>query len=504
MNSIPFPAAPAAVCVVRLLLAATFALAGAAKLRDSEGTAAMLRAFGVPAKSAPVFAVALWVADLAVAAALLPSFSSQWAGAAGAFLLAVFTAVIAVNLALGKRPECRCFGAMSTAPINSWTVARNMLLLAMAVLAASRPAGPEYSTIAAWLSENTLAAILGATAFGFAASQTFLTFQIIRQEGRILLRLEELSGIGKKAPAQSAPASRAGLPIGTPAPTFQLQSLAGDTVTQANLLKSGRSLLLLFVHPSCGPCNALLPDAIQWQTDAANRLLVALVSEGKAEENRKIFSAHPPGSVFLQKGHEVSDAFRAYGTPNAVLVDPSGRVASYVAGGADAIKKLVASMQARPRHAVNMQGLPAPLFTAKTNRGELLELTSFRGEEVLVLFWNPNCGFCRAAAHDLSAWDRAKDRPALVLISPGADPALDALGFRSPVLLDDTGGISRSFNISGTPMAVLVSSDGVIASAPIAGKDAILAFLHEWRKPSVHVRSSIGEYLRFQNHATGQ
>src|SRR5687767_10184803 len=99
--------------VARLLLAAVFFLAAATKLVDRAGARRAAVDFGVPAAVARPFAFILPLAELAVAGALLPGASARW-GALGALaLLLVFVAAIALNLARGRKPDCRCFGQLS-------------------------------------------------------------------------------------------------------------------------------------------------------------------------------------------------------------------------------------------------------------------------------------------------------------------------------------------------------------------------------------------------------
>jgi hypothetical protein len=52
-------------------------------------------------------------------------------------LIGGFTVLIGVRLAQGRRPPCACFGRMSTRPIGPGTLARNVVLLALAVVAAT-------------------------------------------------------------------------------------------------------------------------------------------------------------------------------------------------------------------------------------------------------------------------------------------------------------------------------------------------------------------------------
>ena len=111
--------------LARLLLAGVFIVAGAAKLADRTGSRQGIIDFGVPATLAAPLGILLPLAELAVAAALIPTATAWW-GAVGALgLLLVFVLGIAVNLARGRKPDCRCFGQLHSAPAGWKTLARN-------------------------------------------------------------------------------------------------------------------------------------------------------------------------------------------------------------------------------------------------------------------------------------------------------------------------------------------------------------------------------------------
>jgi hypothetical protein len=57
---------------------------------------------------------------------------------AAAALLVAFTALLIVRLSQGRRPPCACFGSLSSKPIGWIDVARNTLLLAIAVAITTR------------------------------------------------------------------------------------------------------------------------------------------------------------------------------------------------------------------------------------------------------------------------------------------------------------------------------------------------------------------------------
>jgi len=78
---------------------------------------------------------------------------------------------------------------------------------------------------------------------------------------------------------------------------------------------------------------------------------------------------------------------------------------------------------------------------------------------------------------DLKAWeeDRPTDAPQLLVVSTGTVDAHRRMGFRSPVVLDETFASGFAFHVSGTPAAVLVDAQGKIASGVATGAPAVFA-----------------------------
>jgi uncharacterized membrane protein YphA (DoxX/SURF4 family) len=130
----------AALLSLRLLLACVFVVAGLAKLADLAGSRRAAVEFGVPERLAGVVGVGLPVCELAVAAALLVSVSARFGALV---LLGVFVAGVSVALVRGTEADCHCFGQLHSAPVGWRTLARNVLLAAMAgfVVLARHPDG---------------------------------------------------------------------------------------------------------------------------------------------------------------------------------------------------------------------------------------------------------------------------------------------------------------------------------------------------------------------------
>jgi peroxiredoxin/uncharacterized membrane protein YphA (DoxX/SURF4 family) len=505
--------------ITRVLLAGVFSVAGVAKLADRAGSRQALRDFGVPAALATPLGVLLPLTELAVALALVPA-TTAWAGAVGALaLLLLFLVAISVTLAQGRTPDCHCFGQLSSTPVGWPTFVRNGVLAALAGVVVWHGPHEVGPSAIGWLRALTPAQCValggGMIVLGLLAAQGWVLLHLMRQHGRLLLRLDALEArlrAGGLAPLPAAPAAMPGLPIGAPAPGFRLTGLAGETRTLEALRAPGQPVLLLFTDPQCGACTALLPEVGRWQREHAAQLTVALVSRGTVAANRAKVAAHGVTHVLLQTDQEVAKAYQATGTPTAVLVRPDGTIGSPLAPGTGAIAALVAQAVGQPttlpilpattngrcphcgqRHDHHQNGhgvapVPSPPpavpigASAPTLRfpdltGTLIELTAFRDRPTLVLFWHPGCGFCQQMLPDVQAWeaDPPLGAPQLLVVSAGTVEANQALGLRAPVVLDQGFRAGRAFGATGTPSAVLVDAQGHIAAPVAVGAAAVLA-----------------------------
>ena len=88
--------------------------------------------FGVPAWSAR----AVPYVELVLGAVLIVGAGRPFAAWLAAVLLLGFTVMMVFLFAQRRRPPCACFGARSSKPIGAWSIVRNLLLIALAVVAA--------------------------------------------------------------------------------------------------------------------------------------------------------------------------------------------------------------------------------------------------------------------------------------------------------------------------------------------------------------------------------
>lgn len=451
----------------RVLLAAVFAVAAAGKLLDLEGTRDALRAFGAPRSLVVPLALLLPVAELAVAALLVPTPSAV-VGAAGALaLLLAFSAAIAANLARGHTPDCHCFGSFGSAPAGQRTLARNGALAAVAALTLAGSLAEPGTATFAWAGDLSGAEVV-AVALGIAlavvvaaGAAAFLT--LLRSYGSVLVRLGRLEEALGAAGYELGGTEPPGLEPGDEAPGFTLEDLTGESeVTLRELLGPGLPVLLVFTSPGCAACEALMPDLAGWQVAHADRLTVAVVAEGEPDELRVHAEHRGLRRVLADADGELYDAYEAAGTPSAVLVAPDGAIGSRLAVGPSRIVELVAGVLDSPGLPV---GAPAPPLDGLQSGGESL-----------VVLWNPDCGHCSAMREELVAWAAEADdaAPRLVVVSGGTEERLRAEGFATAVL-DPDWSTGRALGATGTPTAVLVDAEGRIASELLVGAQAILA-----------------------------
>ena len=141
----------ALVFAARVLLAALFTVAGLAKLADRAGTRKTVEDFGVRSRAAGALAVALPVLELTVAGLLLPASTALYGALGALVLLGLFTGAIAWSLARGRAPDCHCFGQLHSAPASSKTLARNVVLLAVAAFALAGSLAEPPASAVAWI-----------------------------------------------------------------------------------------------------------------------------------------------------------------------------------------------------------------------------------------------------------------------------------------------------------------------------------------------------------------
>ena len=339
--------------------------------------------------------------------------------------------------------------------------------------------------------------LLGALLFG-VVSLAWLLVQALRQQGRLLLRIEALEQRAGGLDAPVVDPARGGLPLATAFPPFRLPDLEGEEV---GLEDFETRVLLVHWSPECGFCREIAADLARVQTDLRRRRTeLVLVSYGSPESNRALLEAHGLRCpVLLQPDGATVEGFARMGTPVAYLLDEKGRVAKPVAVGAREVpvlaeeaaggRRRLASERPLAESRIEREGLksgtPAPPFEPPDLAGGEVSLTEHRGRRVLLVFSDPECGPCDALLPDLARLerDRRDDGLAVVVVSRG-EPAenrrkAEASGVEFPIVIQPGWKLSKKYGIFATPVAFLVDEEGVIERDVARGPTEILALARE-------------------------
>jgi len=334
----------------------------------------------------------------------------------------------------------------------------------------------------------------------FVALGAWLGFQLVRQNGRILLRLEAIERRLTARPTEPRREPEA-LPVGSLAPEFELPDLAGASHKLSEF--RGKDLLLLFFNPKCGFCTKMGADLAALSIEGANGSAIPIVvTTGNAEANRKLVVQHGIRcTVLLQEQMEVATQYRAQGTPMGYRIDAEGRIASELAIGAEPLLELATAArnpassrnQVSAKHGkqpdpslarsrLNRDGLKAgavaPEFQLPRIDGGELSLANLRGERVLLVFSDPNCGPCDELAPRLQELHEARpDLQVLVISRRDADATrakANSLGLTFPIVVQKQWEVSLKYGMFATPIGYLIDEQGVLLSDVAVGVEPIL------------------------------
>ncbi len=334
-----------------------------------------------------------------------------------------------------------------------------------------------------------------------------ILYQAVKQQGRLLLRLDELdhhlthAGLGA-GPATST--GQGGLEVGTPVSSPSVPDPDGRLIS----LEDFRSKRVLLVHsnPDCAFCELLASDPAQFQADLrTSKVQLVLASSEDAKSNRELALEHGltcPILLMPDDGPLARETFTDQGTPVAYLLDEQGKVAQPVAVGGDEILALARGVignrakrirlpgerplsQSRIERKGLKAGTIAPAFRLPDLRAGTVALEDYRGRSVLLVFSDSHCGPCEELAPHLVRIHReCRDGGLVVLMVTRGDVAkngrkADRYGFEFPVVLQDRWRLSKECGIFAMPVAFLIDEEGIIMRDVAQGVAEILGLVPE-------------------------
>jgi peroxiredoxin/uncharacterized membrane protein YphA (DoxX/SURF4 family) len=480
--------------IIRVILAALLVMAGVAKLADLKGAEKAARGFGVTGQLAKIGPVLLSAAEIILGAMLLfPSVS--WFGAIGAAaLLLIFIGMMAYQWSKGQAPDCHCFGQLHSEPVGVKSIIRNVIFLGLAIVPVLRgPAGQGLALQS--VTAEMAPTILGTLGVIMLAGALLYLRKIVETQDELRRRLDVIDVISRDGTAidhDHATDPNQGLPIGSPLPAFELRDLNGVISSTRELVSRGTGMLFFFVSPTCEPCQVMLPEFARWTEELAGRVQCLFISSGSENDNRKKFDSLDSAHIFLDEDRPFALSVGGRWTPTALYVDSKGKVASHIAAGDIAIEELVDKLKAAPldspftyfangsHHGRGLKiGVETPDFSLREINGGEIGKQNLLGKRTLITFWSPTCPHCSAFLDEFKTWEqgRKNGEPNVILVSDGEIEEHKALQLGSPVVLDKGYKTAAKLGMFGTPSAVLVDENGIIATETAVGASNIWALL---------------------------
>lgn len=132
---------------------------------------------------------------------------------------------------------------------------------------------------------------------------------------------------------------------------------------------------------------------------------------------------------------------------------------------------------------------PAPGFSLPEVDGAQVDLQSYRGRPVLLVFWTASCGICQRELPLLSELEPEFRNHRIQLLAIHLGPTDEAREYMSTnhidlkSLSDSDGTVGKAYRVGGVPKLVLIDADGRIRhdTSGWIGQNTLVDWMQEFR-----------------------
>jgi methylamine dehydrogenase accessory protein MauD len=161
---------------------------------------------------------------------------------------------------------------------------------------------------------------------GLLVSQIILWTVVIAMAAVILGLSRQIGVLHERVAPLGALTIDRGPQVGEKSPIFEIPDLRGKLIRVGGANESGRSLLVIFVSPTCPVCKKLLPTIKSIALAERRWLDVALSSDGDRAENSKFAATERLEGFPYLLSSEIGLAYQIGKLPYALLIDHVGVV----------------------------------------------------------------------------------------------------------------------------------------------------------------------------------
>ena len=132
---------------------------------------------------------------------------------------------------------------------------------------------------------------------------------------------------------------------------------------------------------------------------------------------------------------------------------------------------LFPGVQAADQPSAAHPGFTAPDFTLETPDGDMISLSDYRDQPVLVFLWASWCSVCKATLPGLQSVYEDYSSQGFEILAvnmttqdtlPTAISYFQSQGYTFPMLIDAKGAVAKDYQMHALPTSILIDTDGTV------------------------------------------